>query len=56
MWRVAVYARETPGRRGRPRLAQQVARLAIQVASQPGWCHVATTPTSAALLAPAAQG
>lgn len=32
----------SPGRRGRARLAQQVARLAVQVARQPGWCHVAT--------------
>ena len=42
MWRVAVYAREAPGRAGRARLDRQVASLAAQVARQPGWCHVAT--------------
>lgn len=42
MWRVAVYAREAPSRRGRGRLAHQVATLAVQVACQPDWCHVAT--------------
>lgn len=42
MWRVAVYAREAPGRAGRKRLDRQVATLASQVARQPGWCHVAT--------------
>ncbi len=42
MWRVALYAHETPGRRGRARLEQQVARLAVSVARRPGWCHVAT--------------
>ncbi len=42
MWRVAVYARAAPGRRGRARLAQQVAKVVVQVACQPGWCHVGT--------------
>ncbi len=42
MWRVAVYAQETPGRRGRDRLDRQVARLATGVARRPGWWHVAT--------------
>ena len=42
MWRVAIYAREAPGRAGRARLERQVASLAAQVARQPGWCHVAT--------------
>ena len=42
MWRVAIYAREAPGRAGRARLDRQVASLAAQVARQPGWCHVAT--------------
>ncbi len=42
MWRVAVYAQETPGRRGRDRLDRQVARLATGVARQPSWWHVAT--------------
>ncbi len=30
MWRVAVYAHETPGRHGRARLDRQVARLAVR--------------------------
>ena len=42
MWRVALYAQEIPGRRGRARLEQQAARLAISVARRPGWWHVAT--------------
>ena len=42
MWRVALYAQEIPGRRGRARLEQQVARLAVSVARRPGWWHVAT--------------
>lgn len=42
MWRVAIYARETPGRAGRRRLERQVAGLAAGVARQPGWVHVAT--------------
>lgn len=42
MWRVAIYARETPGRSGRARLDRQVGRLVAQVARQPGWRHVAT--------------
>jgi hypothetical protein len=42
MWRVAVYAQETPGRRGRDRLDRQVTRLATGVARRPGWWHVAT--------------
>lgn len=42
MWRVAIYAREAPGRAGRNRLNRQVASLAIQVARQRGWQHVAT--------------
>ena len=32
----------SPRRRGRARLAQQVTKLVVQVACQPGWCHVAT--------------
>jgi DNA invertase Pin-like site-specific DNA recombinase len=40
--RVAIYAREAPGRAGRARLEHQVAGLAAQVARQPGWWHVAT--------------
>ncbi len=42
MWRVAIYARETPGRAGRASLDRQVAALATQVARQSGWLHVAT--------------
>ena len=42
MWRVAVYAHEIPGRRGRARLDRQVARLAIGVARRGDWWHVAT--------------
>ena len=42
MWRVAIYAREAPGRAGQARLDRQVASLAAQVVRQPGWCHVAT--------------
>jgi DNA invertase Pin-like site-specific DNA recombinase len=42
MWRVAVYAREAPGRASRARLDRQVAGLAAQVTRQPGWQHVAT--------------
>ena len=42
MWRVAIYAREAPGRAGRARLDRQVAGLAAQVTRQPGWHHVAT--------------
>ncbi len=42
MTRIAIYAREAPGRAGRSRLDRQVAGLAAQVAHQPGWCHVAT--------------
>lgn len=42
MWRVAIYAREVPGRGGRARLDHQVAGLSAQVARQPGWRHVAT--------------
>ncbi|MHB1850089.1 MAG: recombinase family protein [Acidimicrobiales bacterium] len=42
MWRVAVYARETPGHAGRSRLERQIGGLAAQVARQPGWHHVAT--------------
>ena len=42
MWRVAVYAQETPGRWGRDRLDRQVAHIAIGVARQPGWWYVAT--------------
>ena len=42
MWRVAIYARETPGHAGHRRLERQVAGLAAQVARQPGWRHVAT--------------
>lgn len=42
MWRVGIYAKEAPGRAGRARLDRQVAGLALQVARQPGWRHVAT--------------
>ena len=42
MWRVAIYAREAPGRAGRARLDRQVAGLTAQVTRQPGWQHVAT--------------
>ena len=42
MWRVAIYAREAPGRSGRARLDRQMSGLAAQVARQPGWWHVAT--------------
>jgi hypothetical protein len=42
MWRVAVYAHETPGRHGRARLDRQVARLAVGVARRRDWWHVAT--------------
>jgi len=42
VWRVAIYAREAPGRAGRVRLDRQVAGLAAQVARQAGWCHVVT--------------
>lgn len=42
MWRVAIYAREAPGRSGRARLERQVGRLVAQAARQPGWHHVAT--------------
>ncbi len=42
MWRVAIYAREAPGRADRGRLDQQVGRLAAQLARQPDWQHVAT--------------
>ena len=42
MWRVAIYAREAPGRAGRRRLERQAAGLGAQVARQPGWRCVAT--------------
>jgi len=42
MWRVAIYAREAPGRAGRARLDRQVAGLAAQVTRQARWQHVAT--------------
>ena len=42
MWRVAIYARETPGHAGCRRLEHQIARLGTQVARQPGWRHVAS--------------
>ncbi len=42
MWRVAIYAREAPGRSGRALLDRQVGRLVAQAARQPGWHHVAT--------------
>lgn len=42
MSRVAIYDREVPGRAGRARLDRQVAGLAVQVARQPDWQHVAT--------------
>lgn len=41
MWRIAVYAREAPGRHGRANLDRQVDRLATEIARQPGWHHVA---------------
>ena len=42
MWRVAIYAREAPGRAGRARLDRQVGHLAARIARQPSWRHVAT--------------
>jgi hypothetical protein len=42
MWRVAIYAREAPGRANRTRLDRQVAGLAARVARQADWQHVAT--------------
>jgi hypothetical protein len=42
MWRVAIYAREAPGRAGRRRLDRQVGQLAAQLARQPDGRHVAT--------------
>jgi len=42
MWRVAIYAREAPGRSGRALLDRQMGRLVAQAARQPGWHHVAT--------------
>ena len=42
MWRVAIYAREAPGRASRGRLDRQVGQLAAQLARQRGWQHVAT--------------
>lgn len=42
MCRVAIYAREAPGRSGRARLERQVGRLVTLTARQPGWHHVAT--------------
>lgn len=42
MWRVAIYAREAPGRAGMRRLEGQTAGLAADVARRPGWWHVAT--------------
>jgi DNA invertase Pin-like site-specific DNA recombinase len=42
MWRVAIYAREAPGRASRGRLDRQVGDLAAQLARQRDWQHVAT--------------
>lgn len=42
MLRVAIYARQAPGRQGRKTLERQIARLATHVTRRPGWCHVAT--------------
>lgn len=42
MWRVAIYAREAPGRAGRARLDRQVGHLATRIARQPSWRLVAT--------------
>ncbi len=42
MWRVAIYARDAPGRSGSRRLEHQVDGLAARVGRQPGWVHVAT--------------
>jgi hypothetical protein len=42
MWRVAIYAREAPGRGGRVQLDRRISRLAVEVARRPGWRHVAT--------------
>jgi len=42
MWRVAIYAREAPGRAGRARLDRQVGHLAARIARQPSWRLVAT--------------
>ena len=41
MWRVAIYAREAPGRAGQSRLDRQIARLAAQHARHPIWHYVA---------------
>ena len=42
MWRVAIYAREAPGRAVRARLDRQVGHLAARIARQPSWRLVAT--------------
>ena len=42
MWRVVIYARETPGSACAARMDRQVGRLAAQVARQPDWQHIAT--------------
>lgn len=42
MWRVAIYAREIPGRAGRRRLERQIGGLAAKMGLQPSWRHVAT--------------
>jgi len=42
MWRVAIYAREAPGRASRGRLDRQVGKLAAQLVRQRDWQHVAT--------------
>jgi DNA invertase Pin-like site-specific DNA recombinase len=42
MWRVAIYARQLPGRSGRAALDRQVRQLAVQVGQRPEWRYVAT--------------
>ena len=49
MWRVAIYAREAPGRVGRVRLERQVTGLCAQIARWPDWSHVATYADQAGL-------
>ena len=41
MWRVAIYARQVPGRAGRGALDQQTRQLAVQVGQRPEWRYVA---------------
>jgi DNA invertase Pin-like site-specific DNA recombinase len=41
MWRVAIYARQVPGRAGRGALDRQTRRLRTEVSQRPEWRHVA---------------